>query len=646
MKHLLGLIPILVLLSACSGTKEAISTSPSDIKTGEYGYNKLNPVETGGINNDTGSENQVEYLNRLTGPNGEPVWFDLLGTDSESELDNGLPMASDTLVAYKVWYPGIMDTAIIYFSPSTNAELKPITGFNLSDEAVVFEADSSWHHQSIQNSSSFGVNTEQAYDEFIQKLTPRKKVKVAIIDSGIDIEHEDLKSVIWINEDEIPGNGIDDDNNGYVDDIHGWNFIGGADGRHVDKDTYEVTRLYKRLSPDYAGLTQDQVPEEQAKEFELFKKVEEEYERSAKRAEELFNQAVNVEQAIGFALQTVGASSVDAVTDAMLEANPNDDDRAKQAKQILTYFREQGLTDEILEFELADMKGRKQYGYNLEFEPRSIVGDDPYDLSSRAYGNNDVVGVHNDHGTHVAGIVGAVRDNGLGIDGVASEVEIMALRAVPDGDERDKDVANAIRYAVENGADIINMSFGKGYSPNKAYVDEAVKFAEKKGVLLVCSAGNSALDIDEENSYPDKYYADGSGTASNWITVGASSWYTGTMVSASFSNFGNIDVDLFAPGVDIMSTIPNNQYEAFNGTSMAAPVVSGVAALILTYYPEFSPSEVISLLMESSTKPDYDRVLVPGSVETAPFSDLSVSGGIVNAYEALKLAKEKAALKP
>ena len=278
---------------------------------------------------------------------------------------------------------------------------------------------------------------------------------------------------------------------------------------------------------------------------------------------------------------------------------------------------------------------------NPDFDPRHIVGDDYTDLTNRIYGNNDVSGPTSDHGTHVAGIVGAVRNNGLGIDGIA-DVKLMILRTVPNGDERDKDVANAIRYAAENGAHVINMSFGKGYSPEKWYVDAAIKFADSLGVLMVHGAGNDAENNDSTANFPNNTFEDGS-VAVHYLEVGASSWEDGDAITAVFSNYGKTEVDIFAPGVQIYSTMPENEYKAQDGTSMASPVVSGIAALIMSYYPDLSTAQIKNILLETATKPSNLMVLKPGSSEQIPnvlFSDLSVSGGIINAYEALKRAEE------
>jgi len=301
------------------------------------------------------------------------------------------------------------------------------------------------------------------------------------------------------------------------------------------------------------------------------------------------------------------------------------------------------LESAIGEFEESAIRYQIQaeFQFNVDYDPRTIIGDNPNLLQETGYGNNDVIGVGTDnfHGTHVAGIIAAKRGNELGIDGVADDVRIMALRAVPNGDEHDKDIANAIRYAVDNGAKIINMSFGKGYSPHKNFVDEAVKYAEEKDVLLIHAAGNSSFDIDVKNNYPTKQFTK-KGVASNWLEIGASGWGEDDNLAADFSNFGRNSVDLFAPGVQIFSTAPGNEYLSAQGTSMASPVTAGVAAILLSYYPHLSAADLKNIIMQSSRKFAGLKVVKPGTKdELVDFSDLSISGGVVNAFEAVKLAE-------
>ena len=501
-----------------------------------------------------------------------------------------------------------------------------------------------WFNLDPVKDSVNGVSTEKAY-EFLQGRES-KKVLVAVIDSGIDIEHEDLRDVIWTNEDEIPGNGIDDDNNGYIDDVHGWNFIGGKDGRNVDKETLEITREYKRLKAKYDAISAADVTKEDEDEFEYWIKIQEEFEQNYSQATQQAMMMDNInKQLIRYNQLFEAYLSDDEVTFDDLEKISSDDQVISQGKAMLNQIfnmTDKSLTLDSLIYllgkDMEQMSSDAQYSYNLDFNPREIVGDNPEQLDEVGYGNNDVIGTNtnNFHGTHVSGIIAATRGNGIGIDGVAKNVEIMAVRAVPDGDERDKDVGNAIRYAVDNGAQVINMSFGKGYSPNTQYVYDAIEYAAENGVVLVHAAGNSAQNIDEENNFPNDKFGR-KGDWPNWIEVGASSWGSEGNYVGVFSNYGKDAVDVFAPGVAIYSLAPENSYQSAQGTSMASPVTAGVVAMLLSYFPDLEADQVKDILMKSVRGVDV-KVSQPGTGEEVKFSKLSASGGIINAYEAVKLA--------
>ncbi len=507
-----------------------------------------------------------------------------------------------------------------------------------TDEMYRVEASKDWHHEAFSNSGYYGIGTNLAYSELLAGKSPQKKVVVAVIDSGTDIYHEDLTDVIWKNPNEIEGNSIDDDGNGYIDDIYGWNFIGGENGTHMNKDTYEVTRIYKELLTKYADM--DSADVEVDEDYELFKRVTDVYSAKSIEAKMGLEQFTQISEMFTWAKAMVGVSSMDSLEVEMVEIHDEDSTEMQQAKGMLAYYFSLGVKDEDVDEALEYYSDQVNYGYNLDFDERYIVGDDYSDLTNKIYGNNDVKGPSSDHGTHVAGIIGADRTNDFGIKGVADYVELMILRTVPDGDERDKDIANAVFYAVDNGANVINMSFGKNFTTEKEYVDSAFKYADEKGVLVIHSAGNDGENIDSVLSYPNKFFADGT-IANSFITVGASSWTAkeDSSLAAFFSNYGQ-SVDLFAPGVDVYSTYPENKYMANSGTSMAGPVVAGAAALVMSYYPDFTASEIKDILLESVTRVD-NMVFKPGSDEVVPFSSLSSTGGIVNVYEALKLAEER-----
>ncbi|WP_234734270.1 S8 family peptidase [Tellurirhabdus bombi] len=504
-----------------------------------------------------------------------------------------------------------------------------------------------WFHLDPKADTTLGVSTDRAYRELLQNRKPTPVI-VAVIDGGIDSTHEDLKQILWTNPKEIAGNGIDDDKNGYVDDIHGWNFIGGKDGKNVHYETAEVTRLYARLRTLYAAKSRASLKPAQQKEYDQYVKLKKEVE--SKRAEyqqqyESINSFNSQFQMITELLKkALGTTKLD--TAALNNPSIENPMVKKQAGAIYGLLAEQGYTDvEALQKELGrtleELKSRVDFAYNPDFDTRSIVGDNPDNVNETAYGNADVMGPDPMHGTHVAGIIAADRSNNLGVQGVADQVRIMAVRAVPSGDERDKDVANAIRYAVNNGAQIINMSFGKDYSPQRKVVDEAMRYALSKGVLLVHAAGNDSKLLDTTASFPSDRFMDGSAIP-NLITVGATTPRNDKGLVAPFSNYGRKTVDVFAPGSAIYSTTPGSQYENLSGTSMAAPVVAGVAAVLKSYFPKLNYAD-LKRIIEKSAIVYHTQVIRPESTELVDFADLSKTGAVVNLYEAIKLASAEEA---
>ena len=476
-----------------------------------------------------------------------------------------------------------------------------------------------------------GISSERARRELLAGRQPARTVLVAVIDGGIDTAHVDLRDHLWRNPKETPGNGADDDHNGYVDDLYGWNFIGGKSG-DVHYDTFEVTRLYAWCTN--AGPTPGPLPPDEKSKCD---DITREYEKTRNETQENLNQFQQVSAVLSQVLPILKqAAGTDSLTRENVEAIKGSSQQVEQAKAIFLRLAALGISPKDVEDARTEYESRMKYGLNPAYNPRTIVGDDYNNPAQRGYGNTDVMGPDAKHGTHVAGIIGAVRGNGVGVDGIAPAVQVMMLRAVPDGDERDKDIANAIRYAVDNGAKVINMSFGKGFSPQKAVVDSAVRYADAHGVLMVHAAGNDAANSDTKPSFPTPNYI-GGGRAQNWIEVGASSWKMGDSLVAPFSNYSHTLVDVFAPGVDILSTIPGG-YEKDSGTSMASPVVAGLAALLMDYFPELTAADVKRIILASAVRHSDQIVQRPGG-GTARFGDLSVTGGVVNAYEAIKMAQ-------
>lgn len=513
-----------------------------------------------------------------------------------------------------------------------------------------------WHMMDKATDGYSGVSAKKAYEFLKSKNLKSKTVLVAVIDSGIDTAQEDLKPVMWTNPKEIPGNGKDDDGNGYIDDVHGWNFLGGKDGRNVKIDSDERSRVYYGLKDKWNNKNADKskLSKDELFEYEMFLRAKAEIEGS--NPEEDNFKDVDVE-----ALRTLYASlkesdsilrkamGRDTFTGKDLEAYVTKSFTERRAKTEFLGMMKGNNMMEQSDREFVD--GLKEYIEYVEGEQRKaeskvkapkayrkdIVGDDETNFNDRSYGNNDLMTETSMHGTHCAGIIAAVRGNGKGMDGIADNVRIMMLRAVPDGDEHDKDIALAIRYAVDNGAQIISMSFGKSYSPQKHWVDEAFAYAESKNVLLVHAAGNDAKNVDTAYNFPNPSFVKG-GRSNTTITVGASAEPKSGSYTASFSNYGKREVDVFAPGAKIYSTLPGgNNYGNLSGTSMACPLVAGIAALTLEYFPNLSAKQLKYVIEKSAVAP-AENVNKPGTDEKVPMSELSKTGGIVNAYEALKLA--------
>ena len=493
------------------------------------------------------------------------------------------------------------------------------------------EALKGWAHRDLLTTGYPGISLEKAYEAL--KGRKAQTVIVGVVDSGVDINHEDLKPIIWTNPKEIPDNGIDDDKNGYIDDVHGWNFLG-----DINQENLEYVRILKK------GNTND--PDYKRAE----KKYNKEYQEANEKIETYSQIRDRIAQSDALIQKQLGKKEYTEEDLDLIDTSSSL--QLAGAVRGMKYLLGNGVnikeTIEELSEGVKHYEERVKYGLNKEFNPRAVLKDNPDDINDKFYGNNNVIGPTAEgalHGTHVAGIIAAVRHNNIGMDGVADHVRIMPVRTVPDGDEYDKDVALALRYAIDNGAKVINTSFGKEFSPHKQWVYDALKYAAEKDVLIVNAAGNDAKNIDVQPTFPDDNI-DGKEFTDTMITIGALNYEYNENLVASFSNYGKNNVDLFSPGVQIYATVPENKYKFLDGTSMAAPEVAGVAALIRAYFPNLKAREVKQILMESGLTPTISEVIVGGPDEEQeakrmPFSDLCKSGKMVNAYNAIILAAQR-----
>jgi len=502
-----------------------------------------------------------------------------------------------------------------------------------------------WHQLDLKADGFYGISLNNAYNFLKGKKS--KTVVVATIDSGIDTTQTDLKTILWVNPKEIPNNGKDDDHNGYVDDVHGWDFLGGPGGKVDYTETTEEIREYNRLKPKYESITT--APAGGEKEYAYWVNVrsihDSTYAKSSAELQQLSPMMNALMVTSGYIKRELKLAPDAGFVKADLDkiTNPSNDTIAQSKGLWESMFAQiNGDNSKVIK-ELSDYLAKLNNDVNPDLSARkNIVGDDPNVQDGKPYGNNVLKNPDASHGTGVAGLIGAVRGNGYGIDGVADNVRIMSIKGVPNGDEYDKDIANAIHYAVDNGAKIINMSFGKKISPHKDWVDEAFKYAAKHDVLLVQAAGNDGEDMDAKPQYPNDTFIDGSSSdADNVIDVGASAAKIDENLAATFSNYGKKNVDVFAPGVKVTSIDTNAEFNTADGTSFASPITAGIAALVLEYYPNLSAKQLKQVILESATPVANTMVLKPGSkTEKVDFASLSKTGGIVNAYKAVQIASK------
>ena len=526
------------------------------------------------------------------------------------------------LIAGSAFLVSCVSAPVLVSTPVENIDSIPL---KISD--VTETQKQRWGHADLVLDTIPGMSLERAYEDII-KNKKGEKVIVAVLDSGIDLNHEDLKNVLWTNTKEIPGNNKDDDNNGYVDDIHGYNFLGESYYEQLEMARIVRLKIGDAAYQAKAKAALDKKYDEALKNKEYYEQILQTVKTAAAAIQKELGKATYTKKEVAEIKPTDGAmqQSVGMITQVFSFA----DDVPSFIKDI-----SEGVTV---------MTEQLNYNLNVDFDGRKVVGDNPYDITDTKYGNGNPQSrsESESHGTHVAGIIAAQRGNSKGVDGVANNVEIMSIRAVSNGDEYDKDIALGIRYAVDNGAKIINGSFGKGFSPNAQWVYDAIKYAADNDVLFVHAAGNDGLDLDnpENANFPNDQINNGQEFADNVITVGSLTNKYGSEMVSSFSNYGTINVDVFAPGSDIYAPVPGSKYEFNNGTSMAAPGVAGIAALIRSQYPKLKASEVKQIILQSglTTK---TKVVTPGNPSvSSSFNLLSKSGKMANAYNALILADQ------
>ncbi|MGI4020728.1 MAG: S8 family serine peptidase [Janthinobacterium lividum] len=504
------------------------------------------------------------------------------------------------------------------------------------------DAPKNWHTLDLKKDGFFGVSLNQAYDFLKGKKS--KTVIVATIDSGIDTLQKDLQPILWVNTKEKAGNGKDDDNNVYTDDLHGWNFLGGPNNKCDVNETTEEVREYYRLKDKYTAITTTTAAKDKA-EYAYWLKVKSIRDSTVSKSQAeldqlspLMNALVSTDAFIKKSLNLKAGQSFSKNDLNKLDTKNDTISKSKYIWGLIMQDADSSKTDTKTITELSEYITKLNNDVNPDLEARKrVVGDNPNDFSDKKYGSNQLKFDDASHGTGVAGLIGAIRNNGYGIDGIADNVRIMAIKAVPNGDEYDKDIAGAIRYAVDNGAKVVNMSFGKKISPHKKWIDDAVKYAAEKDVLLVQASGNDNQNVDVKPEFPNDTFLDGT-TTDNVISVGASAALNDENLAGSFSNYGKKSVDVFAPGVKVTSIDKDAEFNTADGTSFASPITAGIAALVLEYYPALSAKQLKEVIIASAKPLQGMQVVKPGSKDKVDFTTLSKAGGVVNALEALKAA--------
>lgn len=519
-----------------------------------------------------------------------------------------------------------------------------------------------WYKKDFEQDKVLGISLNKFHGLKKDKSTKREKVIVAVLDTQIELNHEDLKPSLWINKKEIPDNGIDDDKNGYIDDVNGWDFLGTKKGGYMVYENYEYVRIIREQGPKFQNVKRENVQSTELGDYDEFQRALKLYETKDKfyknwRKSLIFNIGIykKVKDTLKrfFPKEDYTYNQLDTlykkykINDKTYKQrrDSNDQDLGALICYMMTNLEVGQTTLEHIQGQRAQLDSVIEKNINIDFEERREIGDNPNQLEI-GYGNNKIganipgIQLINEHSTKVSGIIGANRKNKIGMDGFSDDIVIMPLHISASGDEHDKDIASSIRYAVDNGAKVINMSFGKQFSLHKDWIKEAFQYAENHNVLLVHASGNDGVNIDTNPFYPNDCNYDGKDEISNnFINVGSINSNYGEKMVSYFSNYGKKNVDLFAPGQDIYTTCVGNKYESDSGTSLAAPMVSGAAALIWSYYPNLTVQQVKQIILESGTPINFD-IIEPLTNKKVPFSELSKSGKVLNVFNAMQLAEK------
>ncbi|MGH1384462.1 S8 family serine peptidase [Kordia sp.] len=531
-------------------------------------------------------------------------------------------------------------------SKSTLQKSQILTASFAKKKTLTKTEKQNWHFKDIYEDSIPGISLDKAYRELL-KNKKGSTIIVAVLDTELDIEHKDLKNQIWINSDEIPNNNIDDDNNGYLDDIHGWNYLQTVQGGNIQYSRFGCTRIIEKYKPIFENKTLQNIPSNKIKQFKEYQRAIKIFQKEKKYILEdiaaykrIKNKFIEVDSLLTkyFPRKNYTISEIDSISKI------TNDSLLKPQLRFMKYYLKNNINPKWADENIKNEKIKLDTWLDFSYNDRKVQGDNIDDISDISYGNNNIQGSkRGSHGTKVMSVLAATRNNDIGINGISNSLKVMFLGVAPLGNEHDKDIALAIRYAVDNGAKIINMSIGKEFSMHPEWLEEAFKYAESKDVLIVSSAGNKSYDLNSEFDYPDDYNENGE-YVKNFIKVGASSYKADSTMVWLSSNYSVKNVDIFAPGHKIYC-LSRSRARNSSGTSLASAVVSGIAALIRSHYPNLSAIEVKEIILESGISFDVDVVQPYPYGEKQPpnkipFSSLSKSGKIVNAYNALLMAEE------